>query len=121
MSAYHHAFEIYKGNYLPDVDGIWVAVEREELVQQFIRIGIKLAQYSLDVLEYQSALRYCRGVFDQDGCQEEAHRLAMLAHAGIGNRSDLARQFEICKDTLNMELGVSPSLQTEKLYERLMT
>jgi LuxR family maltose regulon positive regulatory protein len=120
ISAYQKAYSLYKGSYLPDGDGTWVLIEREELSQSFMQTGIQLAQYALEEREYQAALEFCRGVLAQDPCQEEAHRLAMQAHAGVGNRSDLVRQFEICKNTLSLELGVSPSPQTEELYERLM-
>ena len=70
--------------------------------------------------EYETALDYCRRVLAEDPTLEAAHCVAMRAHAALGNRADVARQFEHCEQVLVEEIGTSPSPQTRALYEMLM-
>ncbi len=120
VEAYRFAARLYRGNYLPDVNGAWVWPEREELWQTFLRVALSLAQFSFDDGNYQLSLNYLRSILLKDKCQEGAHRLAMQAYAAIGNRADLIRQYESCCNALSAELGVSPSPQTEILYRQLL-
>ena len=113
------AFDLYEGDYLPDIEGSWVAADRIKLRQTFMKVGTKLAQCYIDQKKFQEALNTTKDVLRVDPCHEEAHRIAMHVHAQLGNRADLVRQFDECRNALDEELGISPSPQTHILFEKL--
>lgn len=114
------ALTLYAGDYLPDVDQEWVVPIREHLYQLYVEAMLNLALYHLEQQEYRSALQWTQQLLEEDPCHEEAHRVAMRAYAGLGNRSGVARQFQICRDALWEQVQVPPSPQTLTLYERLV-
>jgi len=120
MAFYRAAIAIYGGNYLPDMDISWVDMAREQYAQDHLHLELALAQYSLDAGDHAPTLTHCQNILNNDSCSEEAHRLAMQAHAALGNQANLVRQFGICKNSLEQELGVLPSSHTEQLYKKLI-
>jgi ATP/maltotriose-dependent transcriptional regulator MalT/DNA-binding SARP family transcriptional activator len=120
VAGYCRAVKLYKGPYLPEMDGTWVWPERERLWQLYVETTLALAEFHLESAEYGEALEYCRHVLTQDPCLEAAHRVAMRTHAAMGNRVGVARQFESCRQILLEEINVPPSPQTEALYTKLM-
>jgi TolB-like protein len=54
-----------------------------------------------------------------DPACEQAHRWTMELLASSGRRSDALRQFRICTDALERELGAEPSAETVEVYERI--
>jgi DNA-binding SARP family transcriptional activator len=120
MAAYRATAQHYKGPYLPDVEGEWVWLRREQLKQAYFEASLTLVKLHLEAKEYDAALEYCERALAEDPCLEEAHRLAMQAHAALGNRAAVARQFDRCRKALHQEVKASPSSQTESLYEILM-
>ncbi len=119
-AAYEAAIRLYKGPYLPEVGGTWAWAERERLERAYTETILKLAELHLEANEYDLALDYCQRALAEDPCLEEAHRLAMRAHAAMGNRAAVVRQFERCQQALQQEINVPPSSQTETLYELLI-
>jgi two-component SAPR family response regulator/Flp pilus assembly protein TadD len=119
-AAYQEAFRLYEGDYLPDVEGTWAWPERERLRDVYMAALLELAESFLAGGDYKTTLAYCRSALAQDPCLEEVHRLAMRAHAALGNRADVVRQFEACRQSLLAELNVPFSPQTEKLYQTLI-
>jgi len=119
-AAYRAAVDLYKGHYLPDVDGVWVYPERERLWQTYVEAVLMLAELHLKAGEYGMALDYCQRVLIKDSCLEEAHRLAMRAHAAMGNRAGITRQFESCRHAVAEEVDAPLSRQTEALFASLM-
>ncbi|MEN8171248.1 MAG: tetratricopeptide repeat protein [Chloroflexota bacterium] len=120
IASFHAAINIYGGVYLPDIDNSWIDLAREQYSQAFLKLELTLAKYSLDTGDPETALTQCHNILQDDSCSEEAHRLAMQAHSALGNQANLVRQFEICKNSLDHELGVMPSSHTEKLYKKLI-
>ncbi|RPI34831.1 MAG: hypothetical protein EHM70_01610 [Chloroflexota bacterium] len=118
--ALHEAFRLYQGDYLPDVGGAWAIAEREHLQHAYIQAGLELAQAHLDAAECTQALDICNRLLESEPSLEGAHRLAMRCYAALGNRSAIASQYELCVQSLEKEIGVSPSPQTEELYKKLM-
>ena len=116
---YEEVIILYRGEYLPDIEGDWVWSERIRLSQVYQDAILKLTTLYLEAQEYELALEQCQKVLTHDVCLEPAHRLAMKAHAGMGNRVGVIRQFERCRQILRAELDVSPSPQTEFLYHIL--
>jgi LuxR family maltose regulon positive regulatory protein len=119
-SAYKAAVATYGGLYLPDIDGEWIWVAREQLRRTFTTTVLTLAQLQFDARDYRAALQSCQRAFEDDPCLEEAHRLAMRIYAAMGNRAAVARQYELCNQALRQEIDLPPSPQTEELYALLM-
>ncbi|HZD11384.1 MAG TPA: tetratricopeptide repeat protein [Candidatus Binatia bacterium] len=120
VALYQSALSLYGGDYLPDVDQEWVVPIRENLYQLYVNTMLNLSLFHLEQQEFRSALQWTQQLLDEDPCHEEAHRVAMRAYAGLGNRSGVARQFQICRDALWEQVQVPPSPQTLTLYERLV-
>jgi len=119
-TAYQAAIDLYKGSYLPEIDETWVWPERERLWQACVEAVLALAELHFGAGEYGAVLNCCQWALAQDPCLEEVHRLAMRAHASMGNRPAVARQFERCRQALLEDVNVAPSLQTATLYASLM-
>jgi ATP/maltotriose-dependent transcriptional regulator MalT/DNA-binding SARP family transcriptional activator len=119
-AAYRTAVRLYKGPYLPDVEGEWAWWERERFGRAYIDTILKLAEFHLVAQEYHKSLDYSQRVLAEDPYLEEAHRLAMRAYAAMGNRAGVARQFERCRQILMEEINAPPSPQTTDLYQTLM-
>lgn len=118
--AYRRAADLYTGPYLADIDGIWVLSHREQLRQHFVEALIELAALQLQSGDYAPAVESCQRALAEDPSQEAAYRIAMRAHFAMGNRAEVVRQYEHCRETLRCELDVAPSPQTESLYQQLI-
>ncbi|MBX2999190.1 MAG: tetratricopeptide repeat protein [Caldilineaceae bacterium] len=112
--------ELYQGDYLPELDPAWAQLERERLRRLHVDAMLELADIYLQTDDPTNALIRCQTLLADDPCLENAHRLAMRAHAQRGNRADIARQYELCYTALLDEFGIPPSPETEKLYDQLM-
>lgn len=119
IAAYEEALRIYQGPYLPEAEGTWVMPEREALAESHRQSSLALARLYLGERQPGLTLRLCRRLLAEDPCLEEAHRLAMRAHAARGNMAAVVRQFETCQRALQDEIQVLPSSQTVDLYSRL--
>lgn len=120
IAALRRAVALYTGPYLPEAEGSWVVAERERLHERWVQAHLDLAQLHLESGDFAASLEFSQRVLSEDPCQEEAHRLAMRAHAARKNRTALVRQWERCRTALKNELGVEPSPETETLY-RILT
>jgi two-component SAPR family response regulator len=111
--------KLYQGAFLPETDGTWAMIEREQLNRQFIETSLNLAKNSFETGEFNFALKVCNNVISHNPYLEEAYRVAMQVHAAQGNRAAIVKQYNQLKDSLMTQLGVMPSRQTETLYREL--
>jgi two-component SAPR family response regulator len=117
ISLLKDAVQIYQGEFFPEGEGSWVMTERGRLTQMHEHALLTLAQLQLEKGEPMAALFSCQKILAENHCMESAHRLAMQAYATLGNRSGVANQFELCKQSLFDELGLEPSPETIRLYK----
>jgi LuxR family transcriptional regulator, maltose regulon positive regulatory protein len=114
------ALSYYQGEYLPGaLYEDWAAEERERLAALFLESADKLAESLLEHGRHTEAIDLCQRILAQDNCWERAYRYLMTAYDHLGNRGQVARVYQRCVQTLREELDVSPSPETEKLYQRL--
>lgn len=118
-AAYRAALELYRGPYLADEDETWAASTREALAEAYREAALDLAELYLEEGAYTQVLALCRSLLVEDPCLEEAHRLAMRAHAGRGNMAGVVRQYQRCQRVLEEEIRVAPSHRTVELYHSL--
>jgi LuxR family transcriptional regulator, maltose regulon positive regulatory protein len=117
---YQAAIRNYHGEFMPEVEETWVISEREQLQRIFIESITSLIELHLAARHYDRVLEYCQRAIEVDACQEAAHRFAMQAHAALGNRAAIQRQYELCCASLHSEMDITPSAQSINLYNELM-
>jgi two-component SAPR family response regulator len=119
LAAYCSGIELYQGDYLPEVEGIWVLAERDRLSQTYIGALLECAELQLAQEDKEAALSYAQRAVEADPFSEQAHRLVMRVYAAMGNRTALIRQFDRCREVLRQELDASPSPETIRLFQAL--
>jgi adenylate cyclase len=82
-------------------------------------VADRLGHALLESGQIDDAISAFRDLLAVDPAHEPAHRALMLLYAKAGRRSDALRQFQVCGEALQRELGVGPSAQTRTVYERL--
>lgn len=121
IRSYQQAVQLYKGTFLPDIQDTWVIPERERLWQTYVDIKLILIEHHLRKGDHRRAVEMSQELLTEDPCLEEAHRKLMIAYAEIGNRVAVSRQYEQCQIALMRELSLSPSEQTVRLYQSLIS
>ncbi len=119
-TALENAITLYRHPYLPRVSHLWVEPIRNRLFRQYKDAVLTLAELHLDAGDFEKSVQTCQRLLIIDPCQERAHRLSMRAHAALGDRAAVARQYQSCRKALSQDLDTSPSPETEELYRRLM-
>jgi predicted ATPase/DNA-binding SARP family transcriptional activator/tetratricopeptide (TPR) repeat protein len=120
------AVDLYRGGFmegftLPDSPAFdeWQFFVREDLENHAARALEKLAGYHEDSREWVIAIEFARRWLALDVLNEPAHRLLMRLYARSDQRPAALRQYEICVQTLQKELGVAPQPETTELYEQI--
>ncbi len=120
LQGLQQAVDLYQGEYLPEARyETWAAAEREHLAVLFLRAADRLSEHYLNAGQPGQAIDLCQRILAQDDCWERAYRHLMLAYHQLGDHGQVARTYQRCLHTLRTELDVSPSGETEKLFEKL--
>ncbi len=99
----------------------WVQEERDRYRQRVVRTHVLVGEDALADGDLSVALRHGDAAIGLIPSVEEAHRLVILAHHGLGHGELSRRAYTRCVDTLRSELDVEPSADTELLAERVAT
>ncbi len=111
-----HVLSKKKGGFYAD----WSFIRREELSKTNIIMCDKLAEFNLEMGNYQDAITWASAILKVDRCDEEAHRQLIRAYAAEGRRNEAIRQYRYCQRALKEELGLQPAFETRKLIQTLL-
>ena len=127
MEGYRKAVELYRGDFLEGFilkDNYefedWSFFERERLRRRYLGILAELCNHHGKRGEYDQAMFYANRILGCDNLQENVHRQLMRFYYASGDRSAALRQYEVCKELLERELGVPPLAETTALYEQIL-
>ena len=67
----------------------------------------------------EQAIETAQRLLSFDALREDAHRALMRLYAEHGQRGRALRQYQLCCDILERELGVQPEAETERLYDNI--
>ncbi|HUM69420.1 MAG TPA: BTAD domain-containing putative transcriptional regulator, partial [Chloroflexota bacterium] len=113
------AVSVYGGDLLPGYYEDWVQLERERLRDVFER----RIQLLLDRLahegQWSEVQRWAEHWISLGYVPEPAYRALMMSHAAQGDLSHMASAYRRCVKSLQEMLDVSPSTETQALYQRL--
>jgi len=119
------AVSLYRGDLL---DGFsikeepfedWLRVERERLRTIAVAALERLVAHYSAAEHLASCARAATRLLALEPLREDIHRALMRTYAAQNRRGLALKQYEICSDTLERELGLQPEPETRKLYEDL--
>jgi len=112
---------LYKGELLEGIYKDWALRERERLRLLHLRGLLYLLQYYRFHGVYEKGIAYGQHILELDPFREGIHREMMRLYLLNGQRAQAARQYEICRNMLAKELGISPMEETQALYVRILS
>ncbi|MFC2005110.1 BTAD domain-containing putative transcriptional regulator [Chloroflexota bacterium] len=121
IQEYEKAEALYMGDYLGDEPyEEWTLLRREALIDNYLLILGKLADYSIKMGDYDSCITYSQKILAKDPCREDAYRRLMYCYRQLGHRNRALRWYEICRRTVQTELDATPDPETSALYHKLL-
>lgn len=119
IKALMAAATIYRGDFLEDMSEDWCLAERRRLFDIHAGVLRELVQRLAASGLNQVAVSYAHRWLAVDPLDEGAHRSLMRLYAAIDQPARIAEQFEICRQVLDVELGITPSEKTISLYKEI--
>lgn len=118
------AVDLYRDDFLagftlPDCPQFdeWQFFQRESLRQALASALERLVSILSSRNDYETAVPYARRWLALDPLHEPAHYQLVQLYAQAGQRTAALRHYDQCRQTLENELGISPSPETRALYE----
>jgi DNA-binding SARP family transcriptional activator len=127
LAALESAIHLWRGPFLagfalPDCPSFedWLASERRRVERRFLDALANLAERYAKRGDGEAALSAAERLVAGDPANEGAHRLIMRLHALAGDRSAALRQYGLCREALDRELGIPPDAETDALRDRII-
>ena len=120
IPEYEKAAKLYRGDYMiEDLYEEWTMIERERLAAAYADTLHQLAGYYSEIGRYQESIRVCYRILKKDNCHEGSYRRLMECYVRVGSKNQALRQYRVCEEILRRSYDVTPSPETQALYERL--
>lgn len=126
LSTIEQGLALYQGGFLAGFRVLdaqpfdsWVAAQREMLHSLALTTRTWVATAYVQQSDYPAGIEHARRALELDPCQESMHRLLMELYTLSGRRTAAIRQYELCRQRLQSELGLLPSAETELLYAQI--
>jgi DNA-binding SARP family transcriptional activator len=121
IGLFEQALALYAGDLLPeDIYEDWAASPREELRSLRQQLLLDLARLREALGTPERAIERLQQVVAAEPLHEEAHRALMRVYARLGRRHQALRQYQLCREVLDRELGIDPSDETEALQHSIL-
>jgi DNA-binding SARP family transcriptional activator len=114
------AIELYTGDLLEGFYDDWALRERERLRLLYMKSLVHLMRCYKEHNEYEKSLACGLQILTHDPLREEIHREVMRLYLESGQRAMAIRQYRICSQILEKELGVSPMKETRLLHNQIL-
>ncbi len=125
VEALEAAATLYRGDLLEGIRAKeppfeeWLQGERQRLRELAQQALLKLLTHQLPG-PAGPAIRTAMRLLALDPAQEAVHRDLMRLFECQGRRGDALRQYRMCVDALQRELGVEPQPETRRLYQEIV-
>ena len=120
VHEYEQAEVLYVGDFLEDDPyADWTLLRREALRDAYSTMLTMLSSMSIENGDYTGAIIWAQKLLSQDNCREDAYRLLMSSHYKLGQPNRSSYWYSLCVKTLDRELGLGPSEETQDLYKQI--
>lgn len=120
-ALYETGCSLYRGDFLTeDMYADWAAAPRARLEEMYLTLLGRLAAHYFDQGCFDQSIACCRQIVSKDSFREDAYRQLMQCYSRMGQRNQALREFQLCAQALQQELGVQPTRETVALYEQIV-
>lgn len=120
------AIDLYRGDFMEDIAledsqsfQEWMIFQREQYFRYLLQALRSMSDYFQRQGDIEQAYKYAWRYVSLAPLEEAAHRQLMSLMALSGERSAALEQYQTLRRLLQDELGVSPSAESQALYERI--
>jgi len=114
------AVEVYRGQFLKEVDMEWARQRRQNLRDMYTQALINLAQIYNNQGKDMLALNYYIRAIGEKPDREDVHRAVMQIYSDQGEIEAIKSQYSFLENILKESLDIEPSQETRELYETLL-
>jgi ATP/maltotriose-dependent transcriptional regulator MalT len=119
INGLREATELYRGDYLAEMDYMWLVLTREHLELSYHQAMKQLGRHYMDKGDYYRAMSCLRVLAVNDPFAEDIICMLMQSYAGAGNLVSMREMYHSFADSLEKEMGISPSPETARLFNQL--
>src|SRR5262249_46085093 len=98
----------------------WLRTERERLRELVGESLARLLKHQMKEGSVDQAVQTAVRLLGLDPAEESVHQTLMPLYAQQGRRGAGLRQYQVCVDVLQRELGAEPTAATKQLYRELL-
>lgn len=121
LVEYEKAIDLYRGDYLiEDLYEDWAMIEREMLVNRYVDILTRLANYYMELGQYSRSIQICYKLLEKEPCHEDSYRMLIECYVCLGLRNRALSQYRLCEQMLKHKYGTMPSPGIQRLYQSLI-
>ena len=126
LEALERSASLYQGDLLEGIGRSsaqfedWLRAERERLHELALEVFAKLLAHRMKLDSIEPAIHTALRLASLDPLQEVTHRALMRLYVRQGRRAAALRQYQMCVDVLQRELGVEPEEATKQVYRELL-
>lgn len=121
MAAYAVAADLVRGELLEEERyEAWAEELRHSYGAMYGEALHRLASYHHGRGDHATAVLHGQRILAHEPCDEEAHLLLMRSYLAQGLRHLAVRQYQLCVNTLRIELGLAPSGEIESFYRQVV-
>ncbi|MBT3239665.1 MAG: tetratricopeptide repeat protein [Chloroflexi bacterium] len=113
------ALELYQGDYLTDIDMPWADQRRTKIRNQFLGILEKLARIEFEKKNYSESLILYDQLIEIDPYQDHYHLNLMKCMVAELKIKDAKKHYIDYSNHIQVELGLSPSLELDTYYKNI--
>jgi len=93
---------------------------RERLRNKFVRVAIVFGDYLEQTGQLQMAAEHYQKVVEIDDLVEEFYQRLMVCCHHLGQKAEAVKVYNRCRTMLSTALGITPSPNTETIYNDLV-
>jgi len=120
ITKYREAFELYRGDYLPNlIYNDWVVPIRHHYRQLFLRSVFELIEICEKERHYSEITAVCEKTFFIEPFEEELHLRYLEALLEEGKKVQARSHYQYITALLYREFGAKPSFEMQRLYQTM--
>jgi TolB-like protein/DNA-binding SARP family transcriptional activator/Tfp pilus assembly protein PilF len=97
----------------------WLTTQRSRFRELAVQAHRLLLEHQISCDNHEAAIMTALRLLALDATDEDAHRKLMQLYLAQGRKDAALRQFQICVDTLQRELGLAPDAETRALHRSI--